>query len=168
MQHVRKAGRPWARLAAGVTLAAALGLAAPGLMAPVQAAPPPTPAPPAAGAARGPAPIVVRALDFSFQVAGPGADSKQPAGKAGGSGAGAPLAVTASGGELLFRVTNAGMVEHNFVIWDASERTVDEIPVLAPGETQELRVRLKPGNYRAVCTYPGHRDLGMEFRFQVN
>lgn len=102
--------------------------------------------------------ILVKAVDFAFQFPG------QPAPKPGQL----PLvSVKGTGGELVFRVTNAGMVEHNFVIWDSSERTVDDIPVVGPGQTQELRVRLKPGTYRLVCTYPGHRELGMEAALEV-
>lgn len=113
-----------------------------------------------AEAARAPATISIHTLEFKFEPQGD-VQLKAPAS---GSGHGT---LVVGAGEIVFRVTNAGAIEHNFIIWDKNQRTLAEIPVLAAGETQEVRVRLQPGEYTIICTYPGHTDLGMILALQV-
>lgn len=107
-----------------------------------------------AGAAPGPTVVPIEAVEFKFEPQGK-VELKAPAS---GSGS-ATLLVPA--GEIVFKVTNAGAIEHNFIVWDKNQKTLGEIPVLASGETQELRMSLEPGRYTIVCTYPGHSELGM-------
>lgn len=72
-----------------------------------------------------------------------------------------PKALTAPAGEVVFRVRNQGAIEHNFVVEDAQRRVLAQIPVIAPGATEEVRATLQPGEYRIVCSYPGHAEAGM-------
>ena len=115
-----------------------------------------TPAP-AGPAAEGQA-IRVEATEFAYDAEGPVKVIRPRPGR---------VTFTVKAGRLLFRVHNAGLIEHNFVIWDQQERTVGEIAVLAPGETQDLEVQLPRGLYQIVCTFPGHRALGMEAALEV-
>lgn len=106
-----------------------------------------------------PAAIAVEAKEFLYEVKG-----KVPVVKA-RSG---PAKMVVGAGPVLFRVTNSGVIEHNFVVWDPQQRTVGEIPVLSAGETQELQLTLPPGTYLIVCTYPGHKELGMQLELEVH
>lgn len=72
-----------------------------------------------------------------------------------------PKDVTARAGEITFVVTNTGSTDHNIVIQDTAGRDLAQIPVISPGKTEELKVTLRPGNYRLVCTLPGHKEAGM-------
>lgn len=112
-----------------------------------------------AGAA-GPVAIAIKAVEFKFEPQGK-VEVKPPA-----SGAG-PATLVVPAGEVIFKVTNDGAIEHNFVVWDKDQKSLGEIPVLSAGETQELRISLKPGRYTIVCTYPGHADLGMTLALEA-
>lgn len=131
----------------GLVVAAALSAAAAGF---VQAV--------ALSAAERPAAIVVEASEFAYGVRGNVSLVKPRSG---------PARLVLQAGQVLFRVTNIGVIEHNFVVWDTQEQSVGEIPVLAAGETQELALNLAPGSYLVVCTYPGHKDLGMQLELEV-
>jgi len=72
-----------------------------------------------------------------------------------------PKDVTARAGEITFVVTNTGSTDHNIVIQDTAGRDLAQIPVISPGKSEELKVTLRPGNYRLVCTLPGHKEAGM-------
>ena len=106
----------------------------------------------------GPPVITVKEGEFAFDVRGDVEVVKARSGR---------TAAVLAAGEVLFRVTNVGLIEHNFAISDPKGRIVAELPVLSPGETQELRVRLKEGAYAILCTFPGHQALGMEVDLQV-
>jgi uncharacterized cupredoxin-like copper-binding protein len=56
-----------------------------------------------------------------------------------------------------FVVTNAGAVEHTFVI-DALKV---KRPTIKPGQAATVSVNLKPGSYQVYCDVPGHKELGM-------
>jgi uncharacterized cupredoxin-like copper-binding protein len=63
-------------------------------------------------------------------------------------------------GAITFRVTNAGTVEHNFVVeGQGIKRTFDNN--LQPNETNTLQVNLTAGTYQVYCPVEGHRSLGM-------
>lgn len=82
----------------------------------------------------------VRAVDFAFE----------------------PKEIGVRAGDATFSVTNAGNVEHNFVIEDASGATVAQIPNISVKKTLEVTAKgLRPGKYTMVCTLPGHKDAGM-------
>lgn len=106
----------------------------------------------------GPPLITVKAAEFAFDVRGDVEVVKARSG---------PATAVLGAGEVLFRVTNVGLIEHNFAISDPKGRIVAEVPVLSPGQTQELRVRLKRGAYTILCTFPGHQALGMQVDLQV-
>ena len=72
-----------------------------------------------------------------------------------------PKDVTARTGEIILVVTNTGATDHNIVIQDAAGKDLAQIPVISPGKTEELKVTLRPGTYRLVCTLPGHKEAGM-------
>lgn len=63
-------------------------------------------------------------------------------------------------GPILFRVTNAGTVQHGFKIeGQGMNSQIDGN--LNPGETKNLLVNLAAGTYRVYCPVDGHRDQGM-------
>jgi uncharacterized cupredoxin-like copper-binding protein len=72
-----------------------------------------------------------------------------------------PKGMTAPAGEVVFVVRNDGAIEHNFVLRDAQGKTLAEVPVIAPGATEQVVARLAPGRYRVLCTLPGHSEAGM-------
>ncbi len=90
-------------------------------------------------AAPAPARIEIKAREFAFD----------------------PKEVSARPVEVTFVVKNEGSIEHNFVIEDATRRTVAQIAVIEVGKTEELKVTLRPGAYAIVCNLPGHKDAGM-------
>ena len=71
-----------------------------------------------------------------------------------------PSDATLKAGSVTLAVTNDGTITHNLQIeGNGVEETTDS---LAPGDTGELTVDLKPGSYEMYCTIDGHKDLGME------
>ncbi len=73
-----------------------------------------------------------------------------------------PKDPTAPAGEVTFVVKNDGAIEHNFVLEDQAKKPVALIPVVEPGDTQEVAVMLTPGVYVMYCNLPGHREVGMQ------
>jgi uncharacterized cupredoxin-like copper-binding protein len=94
---------------------------------------------PAAVPAHGAAAVEVRAAELYFE----------------------PKGMTAPAGEVVFVVRNDGAIEHNFVLRDAQGRTLAEAPIIAPGATERVTATLGPGQYRVLCTLPGHSEAGM-------
>jgi uncharacterized cupredoxin-like copper-binding protein len=72
-----------------------------------------------------------------------------------------PKEVQARPGEIVFAVENAGAIEHNFLVDDASGRTVAKVAVISPGETEQVRLTARAGTYQIYCDLPGHREAGM-------
>jgi nitrite reductase (NO-forming) len=68
---------------------------------------------------------------------------------------------TAHHGIVIFKVTNKGHVKHDFKI--AGKKT----PLLSPGKSATLKVTLKKGNYKYLCTVAGHAAAGMKGTFKV-
>lgn len=64
-------------------------------------------------------------------------------------------------GTFVFRFTNKGHIAHDFKI--AGKKT----PVLKPGKSATLTVKLKRGRYPYLCTVPGHAAAGMKGVFTV-
>ena len=112
-----------------------------------------------AGAADPPV-VSIKALEFKFEPQGE-VEVKPPA------SAKDQATLVVAAGEVIFKVTNEGAIEHNFIVWDKDQKTLGEIPVLSAGETQEVRIGLKPGRYTIVCTYPGHSELGMALALEA-
>lgn len=119
----------------GGLVAAALLVAACG-GAPAPTPEPATPAPPAGVV------LEVTATEFEFD----------------------PSALSASAGaDVTIRLTNGGIVEHDFVI--------DDLGVMvhaAVGETQEGTIRaVAAGTYDFYCSIPGHKEAGMVGTLEV-
>jgi nitrite reductase (NO-forming) len=68
---------------------------------------------------------------------------------------------TAHHGTIIFKLTNKGHTRHDFKI--AGKKT----PLLKPGSSATLKVTLKKGTYKYICTFPGHAALGMKGTFKV-
>jgi nitrite reductase (NO-forming) len=68
---------------------------------------------------------------------------------------------TARHGIVIFKVTNKGHIKHDFKI--AGKKT----PKISPGKSATLKVTLKKGTYKYICTVPGHATLGMKGSFKV-
>jgi uncharacterized cupredoxin-like copper-binding protein len=68
---------------------------------------------------------------------------------------------TAPHGTVVFKVVNKGKIAHDFKI--AGKKT----PKLQPGKKATLTVQLKKGNYKYICTVPGHASFGMKGTFKV-
>jgi uncharacterized cupredoxin-like copper-binding protein len=66
---------------------------------------------------------------------------------------------TAHHGVVVFKVTNKGHVAHDFKI--AGKKT----PKLQPGKSTTLKVTLKKGKFKYLCTVPGHAAAGMTGTF---
>jgi plastocyanin len=64
-------------------------------------------------------------------------------------------------GTIVFRFTNKGHIPHDFKI--AGKKT----PLLKPDKSATLKVKLKRGRYRYLCTVPGHAAAGMRGVFTV-
>lgn len=98
------------------------------------------------------------------------------AGDGGGTTPGETLSVTASefkfepsqlsapaGTDVTVSVTNAGTIEHDFVIDEAALKILVE-----PGETETGTFNLEAGTYTFYCSVPGHREAGMEGTLTVS
>ncbi len=73
---------------------------------------------------------------------------------------------TLPAGPIVFRVTNAGTVEHNFEVeGQGIEEEFEEN--LRPGETKELRLDLRAGTYEVYCPVGNHKDRGMSLELTV-
>ena len=69
-------------------------------------------------------------------------------------------AYEAAAGDVTFVVTNPGPVQHNFVVEGDGLRA--ESPAFKANSTNNYTLKgLAPGEYRIVCTLPGHREAGM-------
>jgi uncharacterized cupredoxin-like copper-binding protein len=69
---------------------------------------------------------------------------------------------SAKRGVVIFKVTNAGAVQHDFEI------NGRKTPLLAHGKSNTLRVTfLRKGSYSYKCTVPGHAAAGMKGVFTI-
>jgi uncharacterized cupredoxin-like copper-binding protein len=65
-------------------------------------------------------------------------------------------------GTVTFKFKNTGKLAHDFKI--AGKRT----KIIQPGKSAApLRVKLKKGKYKYICTIPGHADQGMKGTLRV-
>lgn len=72
---------------------------------------------------------------------------------------------TLPAGETIFRIENAGEIEHGFEIEGQGEEwVVESIPV---GESETLTANLRPGTYTVYCPVGNHREEGMEMTLTV-
>jgi uncharacterized cupredoxin-like copper-binding protein len=86
----------------------------------------------------------------------------------------APKPSAVANGPVTFNVSNAGKVEHEFVVIKTSKPASDllkggkadeagnvgEIGSVKPGQTKALRLKLAVGHYALICNLPGHYAAG--------
>jgi uncharacterized cupredoxin-like copper-binding protein len=86
----------------------------------------------------------------------------------------APKPAAVASGAVTFNVSNAGKVEHEFVVLKTSKPASDllkggradeagnvgEIGSVKPGQTKALKLRLAAGHYALICNLPGHYAAG--------
>jgi uncharacterized cupredoxin-like copper-binding protein len=73
-------------------------------------------------------------------------------------------------GTLIFKVTNAGRIAHDFKICvTPATKTANscakgpQTPLLQPGKSAMVKIVLtKAGTYEYLCTFPGHASAGMK------
>jgi uncharacterized cupredoxin-like copper-binding protein len=72
---------------------------------------------------------------------------------------------TLKAGSYEFEAHNVGKIAHDLVI---KGNGVDaKTPVYPPGQTETLKVTLKPGKYDFYCSVPGHKAAGMNVTVTV-
>jgi uncharacterized cupredoxin-like copper-binding protein len=86
----------------------------------------------------------------------------------------APKPAAVVSGAVTFNVSNAGKVEHEFVVLKTSKPAanllkgaradeagnVGEIGSVKPGQTKALKLKLAAGHYALICNLPGHYAAG--------
>jgi plastocyanin len=77
-----------------------------------------------------------------------------------------PQNVRAPAGRLTFDVSNHGRLGHNFRVRGRDGEPV-AIKTLLPGHSASETVRLRPGEYKLLCTVANHEQLGMTGRLVV-
>lgn len=97
-----------------------------------------------------------------------------------------PDTLKVDAGNIQFKVTNEGKIEHEFVVIktdtapgdlptddagdveeDAAGEVPGEIPSVEPGQTEEVTLKLDPGKYVLICNLPGHYAAGQYVGFTV-
>ncbi len=86
----------------------------------------------------------------------------------------APKPSQVASGRVTFNVSNAGHVQHEFVVLKTSKPASDllkngradetgnvgEIGRVKPGQTKALKLNLAAGHYALICNLPGHYAAG--------
>ncbi|HEX6621267.1 MAG TPA: hypothetical protein VF024_16505 [Solirubrobacteraceae bacterium] len=86
----------------------------------------------------------------------------------------APKPTAVASGPVTFNVSNAGNVQHEFVVLKTSKPASDllkggradesgnvgEIGAVKPGQTKALKLNLAAGHYALICNLPGHYAAG--------
>jgi uncharacterized cupredoxin-like copper-binding protein len=76
--------------------------------------------------------------------------------------------VTAKGGKVTLKVTNAGSAVHALDIEEAAGDGKDvESGVISPGSSKTVTAAIKPGTYEWYCPIGDHRQEGMEGKITV-
>jgi uncharacterized cupredoxin-like copper-binding protein len=76
--------------------------------------------------------------------------------------------VTAKGGKVTLKVTNAGGAVHALDIEEAAGDGKDvESGVISPGSSKAVTAAIKPGTYEWYCPIGDHRQEGMEGKITV-
>jgi uncharacterized cupredoxin-like copper-binding protein len=72
-------------------------------------------------------------------------------------------------GKVTFKVTNRGTLAHNFEICTATTTTGNafscagsKTPMIQPGKTASITVKLSKGKHEFLCTVTGHAQAGMK------
>lgn len=69
-------------------------------------------------------------------------------------------------GSYAFAVKNDGKVPHDLVV--SGNGVNAKTPLLNPGDSNTLKVDLKPGTYDLYCSVPGHKQAGMNLKLTVS
>lgn len=67
-------------------------------------------------------------------------------------------------GETAFEVVNEGQVPHDLAVEGVEGA---KTPLIDGGKSARLVVQLDPGDYKLICTVPGHEQLGMSTDLKV-
>jgi uncharacterized cupredoxin-like copper-binding protein len=70
-------------------------------------------------------------------------------------------------GTYTFNLTNKGQVGHDLV-FDGPGVNDEKTPVIGPGKTADLTVKLQSGSYDVYCSVPGHKQAGMDLTLKVS
>jgi uncharacterized cupredoxin-like copper-binding protein len=70
-------------------------------------------------------------------------------------------------GTYTFNLTNKGQVGHDLV-FDGPGVHDEKTPVIGPGKTADLTVKLQSGSYDVYCSVPGHKQAGMDLTLKVS
>jgi uncharacterized cupredoxin-like copper-binding protein len=74
-------------------------------------------------------------------------------------------------GVVIFRLRNEGQIGHDLVLEGPGVEEAAggeaKTPVIEPGQTADLEIRLQEGTYDLYCSVPGHREGGMETELEV-
>ena len=74
-----------------------------------------------------------------------------------------PATISVTHGKAVFYLVNAGTVQHDMVIADASGNRVAGSDLVSAGDTLVFTVdNIAAGTYTFYCSQPGHRDAGMQ------
>jgi len=71
-----------------------------------------------------------------------------------------PAAITVRPGKVRFVVTNAGVLSHNFTIFDSTGLIAATHTFSADESPQTFEVDLAAGTYQTICSVPGHAQHG--------
>ena len=70
-------------------------------------------------------------------------------------------------GTYTFNLTNKGQIGHDLV-FDGPGVKDEKTPVIGPGKTADLTVKLQSGSYDVYCSVPGHKQAGMDLTLKVS
>jgi uncharacterized cupredoxin-like copper-binding protein len=71
-----------------------------------------------------------------------------------------------SPGSYKFDLKNDGNVEHDLAVKGPGVDN-EKTPVIGPGKTASLTVKLQSGTYKLYCSVPGHEQAGMKLEIKV-
>ena len=77
-----------------------------------------------------------------------------------------PETITAPPGEVVLTLDNAGNLAHNLEIHQGDVELAGTQSI-TKGRRSTIRLDVKPGEYRLVCTVGDHEELGMTGSLQV-
>jgi uncharacterized cupredoxin-like copper-binding protein len=69
-------------------------------------------------------------------------------------------------GTYNFVVKNDGKIQHDFVV--SGNGVNEKTSLLNPGQSETVKVDLKPGTYDVYCSVPGHKQAGMDLKLTVS